>query len=46
VPIPCWRLRDYVEEDKSDDDDDDDDVLEPEYGYVNGVKVMPLIDVV
>jgi len=42
VPIPCWRLRDYVEEDKSDDDD----VLEPKYGYVNGVKVMPLIDVV
>ncbi|CAL4885840.1 unnamed protein product [Urochloa decumbens] len=42
VPMPCWRLRDCVDEDKSDDDD----VLEPKYGYVNGVKVMPLIDVV
>ncbi|CAL5020076.1 unnamed protein product [Urochloa decumbens] len=42
VPMPCWRLRDYVDEDESDDDD----VLDPKYGYVNGVKVMLLIDVV
>ncbi|CAN6274066.1 unnamed protein product [Urochloa humidicola] len=40
VPMPCWRLRDYVDEDKSVDD-----VLEPKYGYVNGRRVMPLIDV-
>nr|CAB3454245.1 unnamed protein product [Digitaria exilis] len=31
VPMPCWCLRDYVDEDRSDDDDD---VMDPKYGYV------------
>lgn len=39
VPMPCWRLPNYVDEDKSDDDDSDDSM---EYSYVRGLKVILL----
>lgn len=37
--MPCWRLPNYVDEDKSDDDDSDDSM---EYSYVRGLKVILL----